>query len=154
MRAYVGHDDSLWKPILGYFTPGTPLYTEEGGEILKGLRKLDAAKRLLADSGYTGQPITCMAAQDLPHMKAWGDLTVDLLKRLDMKVDFSAVDWGTVIARLGQRSPPRQGGWQMHVSSYFGADRADPTSRFLRANGNEPSNGWTNNPQIEAEIAA
>jgi peptide/nickel transport system substrate-binding protein len=154
MRAIVGDDDSLWKPMPGYFPPGTPLYTEEGGDILKGPRKLEAAKRLLAESGYSGEPVTLMAAQDLPHMKAWGDLTVDLLKRLDMKVDFSAVDWGTVIARLGQRSPPRQGGWQMHVSSYFGADRADPTSRFLRANGNEPSNGWTNNPQIEAEIAA
>src|SRR5215470_6471694 len=154
MRALVGGDGRSWKSMPGYFPPGTPLYTEEGGDILKGPRKLEAAKRLLAESGYAGEPVTLMAAQDNPLFKAWGEVTVDLLKRLDMKVDFSAVDWGTVIARLGQRSPPRQGGWQMHVSSYFGADRADPTSRFLRANGNEPSNGWTNNPQIEAEIAA
>jgi peptide/nickel transport system substrate-binding protein len=33
---------------------------------LKGPRKLDAAGRLLAESGYAGQPVTCMAAQDLP----------------------------------------------------------------------------------------
>ena len=33
-------------------------------------------------------------------------------------------------------------------------DFADPTSRFLRANGDEPANGWANSPQIEAEIAA
>src|SRR5215831_3130681 len=52
MRAHVGDDDSMWKPMPGCFTPGTPLYTEEGGEILKGPRRLDAAKRLLADSGY------------------------------------------------------------------------------------------------------
>jgi hypothetical protein len=31
-------DDSLWKPMRGFFTPGTPLYNEEGGEILKGPR--------------------------------------------------------------------------------------------------------------------
>ena len=36
MRAIVGDDDALWKPLPGFFTPGTPLYTEEGGEILKG----------------------------------------------------------------------------------------------------------------------
>ena len=30
--------------MLGVFTPGTPLYNEEGGEILKGPRNLDAAK--------------------------------------------------------------------------------------------------------------
>src|SRR5262249_44281235 len=35
MRAYVG-DDNMWKPLPGFFPPGTPLYTEEGGEILKG----------------------------------------------------------------------------------------------------------------------
>ncbi len=154
MRAHVGDDDSLWKPMPGYFPPGTPLYTEEGGDILKGPRKVEAAKRLLAESGYAGEPVTVMAAQDLAHFKAWGDVTVDLLKRLDMKVDFAAVDWGTLIARRIQKSPPRQGGWQMFITGYFGVEFADPSNRLLRANGNEPPNGWANNPQIEAEIAA
>ena len=36
MRAVVGDDDNLWKPMPGFFTPGTPLYTEEGGEITQG----------------------------------------------------------------------------------------------------------------------
>src|SRR5947209_9965204 len=36
----------------------TPLYTEEGGEVLKGPRDFDAAKRLLAESGYSNQPVT------------------------------------------------------------------------------------------------
>ncbi len=44
----------------GFFTPGTPLYNEEGGDILKGPRNLDAAKKLLAQSGYAGQPVTCL----------------------------------------------------------------------------------------------
>src|SRR6266478_5799460 len=116
MRALVGDDPALWKPLPGFFTPGTPLYTEAGGEILKGPRNLDAAKKLLAESKYAGEPVTLMAAQDLAHMKIWGDVTVDLLKRLDMKVDFAAVDWGTLIARRMQKSPPRQGGWQMFVT--------------------------------------
>src|SRR5262245_59131172 len=42
----------------------------------------------------------------------------------------------------------------MYLTSYYGVDFADPTNRFLRADGNESSNGWANNPQIEAEIAA
>jgi peptide/nickel transport system substrate-binding protein len=154
MRAYVGGDDSLWKPMTGYFVPGTPLYTDDGGDILKGPRKMEAAKRLLADSGYAGEPVALMAAQDIAYMKGWGDVTVDLLKRLDMKVDLAAVDFGTVIARRAQKSPPRQGGWQMFLTSYYGVDFADPTNRFLRANGNDGANGWANNPQIEAEIAA
>jgi peptide/nickel transport system substrate-binding protein len=154
MRALVGDDDSLWKPMPGYFPPGTPLYTEEGADILKGPRKVEAAKRLLAESGYAGEPVTLMAAQDLFQFKAWGDVTVDLLKRLEMKVDFAAVDWGTLIARRMQKSPPCQGGWQMFVTGGFGVEYADPTNLKLRANGNEVQNGWANNPQIEAEIAA
>jgi peptide/nickel transport system substrate-binding protein len=154
MRAFAGNDESLWKPMPGYITPGAPLYTEEGGDILKGPRRLDEARRLLADSGYAGQPIVCMAAQDLPHHKAWGDITVDLLKRLDMKVDFAVVDWGTVVGRRQQKSPPAQGGWHLHLNSYSGADCIDPTNRFIRASGDSATNGWANIPQAEAEVAA
>jgi peptide/nickel transport system substrate-binding protein len=154
MSAYVGDDNSLWKPMPGYFPPGTPFYVDDGGDILRGPRKLEAAKRLLADSGYAGQPITLMAAQDIAYMKAWGDVTYDFLRRLDMKVDFAAVDWGTVVARIQQKSPPRQGGWHIYVSSSWGVDVAGPNHGFLRANGDAFQNGWANNPQIEAEIAA
>ena len=104
MRAVVG-DDALWKPLPGFFTPGTPLYSENGGEILKGPRRLDAAKRLLADSGYSGQPVTCVVAQDLQITKAQGEVTADLLRKLGVNVDFAAVDWGTNAARRAQKSP-------------------------------------------------
>jgi len=154
MRAVVGDDNSLWKPMPGYFLPGTPLYTDDGGDILKGPRKLDVAKRLLADSGYAGEPVTVMAPQDVPVAKAFGDVTMDLLKRLDMKVDLAAVDLGTVMARWPQKSPPRQGGWQMLVISASGILLGDPSGNFLRADGNTSGNGFANNPQIEAEIAA
>src|SRR5215470_10307496 len=105
MRAFLD-DDSLWKPQLGVFVPPSPLYNEEGGEILKGPRNFDAAKRLLGESGYSGQPVTCLAAQDLPFDKAWGEVTADLLKRLGMDVDLAALDWGTVLQRQQQKSPP------------------------------------------------
>jgi peptide/nickel transport system substrate-binding protein len=34
----------MWKPMPGFFAPGTPLYNEEGGDILNGPRNMDAAK--------------------------------------------------------------------------------------------------------------
>jgi peptide/nickel transport system substrate-binding protein len=153
MRAYVD-GDTMWKPLPGFFTPGTPLYTEEGGEILKGPRNLDAAKRLLAESNYAGEPIISMAAQDLAHHKAWGDLTADLLTRLGVKVDYAAVDWGTVVARRAQKSPPGRGGWHIFHTSFYGVDCVDPTNKLLRANGDKAFFGWPNIPEVEAEIAA
>jgi peptide/nickel transport system substrate-binding protein len=154
MRAVVG-DDAYWKPLPGFFTPGTSLYTDEGGDILKGPRDLDAAKRLLDQSGYAGQPVTCLVAQDLQFAKAQGDVTADLLKRLGMNVDFNAIDWGTTAARRAQKSPPGQGGWQMFHTWHAGAVCVDPSSyTAIRANGDKAWFGWPTSEKVEAEITA
>jgi peptide/nickel transport system substrate-binding protein len=155
MRALVGDDDSLWKPLPGFFTPGTPLYTEAGGEILKGPRQFDAAKKLLAESGYSGEPVTCLVAQDQSITKAQGDITADLLKRLGMNVDFAAIDWGTVGARRAQKSPPGQGGWQMFHTWHAGADCISPAAyNQIRATGDKAWFGWPDSPQVEAEVTS
>jgi peptide/nickel transport system substrate-binding protein len=153
MRALVGDDNNLWKPVPGFFTPGTSLYTEAGGDILKGKRDYDAAKKLLAESGYSGQPVTCVVAQDQPVTKAFGDVTADLLKRLGMTVDFVATDWGTVGARRAQKTPPGQGGWSMFHTWHAGADCVNPAPyTAIRANGDKAWFGWPDVPQVETEV--
>jgi peptide/nickel transport system substrate-binding protein len=154
MRSYFGDDNNLWKPMPSFFTPGMPLYNEEGGEILKGPRNFDAAKRLLADSGYAGRPVTCMVSQEQQTSKAWGEVTADLLKRLGMKVDYDAVDNGTLVARLAQKRPPGQGGWQIAPAGNWGVQFINPSSRPLRADGQYAVTGSPNIPEVEAEIAA
>jgi peptide/nickel transport system substrate-binding protein len=155
MRAIVGDDNALWKPLPGFFTPGTALYNEEGGEILKGPRNLDAAKKLLAQSGYAGQPVTCLVAQDQPITKAQGDVTADLLKRLGMNVDFAAIDWGTVGARRAVKTPPGQGGWQMFHTWHAGADTINPAPyHAIRGNGEKAWFGWPDISAVETEVTA
>jgi peptide/nickel transport system substrate-binding protein len=94
-----------------------------------------------------------MAAQDLPHHKAWGDVTVDLLKQLGANVDFIAADWGTVVARRTQKTQPGKGGWHMYHTSVYGVDCADATNKFLRADGTLAVNGWTQLREVEAGIS-
>ncbi len=154
MRAVVGSDDALWKNIPSFFTPGTPLYTEEGGEILK-MRNLDAAKKLLAESGYAGEPVTCLVAQDQPFLKPMGDVTAELLKKIGFKVDFVATDWGTVGGRRAKKEPPAQGGWNMFHTWHAGADCVSPASYVaVRGSGDKAWFGWPNVPTIETEVAA
>jgi peptide/nickel transport system substrate-binding protein len=154
MRAIVD-DDKLWKPMFGLFTPGTPLYNDEGGEILRGPRNFDGAKRLLAQSGYANQPVTCLVAQDMYALKAFGEVTADVLKRLGINTDFVATDWGTVVARRAQKSQPALGGWHMFPSWSSGLTWFSPAINVhLRANGDNAWFGWPNSPQVEAEIAA
>ncbi len=54
MQAIVGNTPDLWKPVAGYFPPGTPLFTEAGGDVLKGPRDYAGAKKLLQQAGYNG----------------------------------------------------------------------------------------------------
>ena len=153
MRALVGDDNNLWKPLPGYFTPGTPLYNEEGGEILKGKRDIAGAKKLLAESGYTNQPVTCVVAQDQPITKGQGDVTAELLKRIGMNVDFVATDWGTTGQRRAQKSPPGQGGWAMFHSWHSGSDCINPAVYIaIRASGDGAWFGWPNVPEVEKEV--
>jgi len=155
MRALVGDDPVLWKPLPGFFTSDTPLYTEAGGEILKGKRDLAAAKKLLAESGYSGQPVTCVVAQDQPITKAFGDVTADLLKQMGMNVDFVATDWGTVGTRRAQKTPPGQGGWQVFHTWHAGADCINPAVYIaIRANGDKAWFGWPDSPNVEKEVVA
>ena len=154
MRALVGSDDSLWKAVPGFFTPDTPLYTEEGGEVLK-MRNIEAAKKLLAESSYKGEPVVCVVAQDQPITKAMGDVTADLLKKIGMNVDFVATDWGTVGARRAKKDPPGQGGWSMFHTWHAGADCLNPAAyTAIRANGDKAWFGWPNSPEVEAEVTA
>ena len=152
MTALVGNDPSLWKTMGGFFTPGTPLYTEEGGEMMKAAN-LERGRAMLRESGYAGEPVTCLVAQDQPITKAQGDVTADLLRRLGMNVDYVATDWGTVGQRRAMKNPPGQGGWGMFHTWHAGADAINPVLyNAVRANGDGAWFGWPNVPAVEAEV--
>jgi peptide/nickel transport system substrate-binding protein len=153
MRAIVGSDDALWRPLPSFFTPGTPAYTEAGGEVLKGPRDIEAAKRLLREAGYDGQPITVLVAQDQAPLKAMGEVTNALLRSLGMNVDFVATDWGTVGQRRAQKTPPGQGGWHIFHTWHAGADCIAPASyNAIRGNGDGAWFGWPTSEKTEAAI--
>jgi len=154
MRAIVGDDTNLWKPCPSFFTPGTALYTETGGEPLKGKRDIEAAKKLLKEAGYAGQPVTCVVAQDQPITKAQGEITADLLKKIGMTVDFVATDWGTVGQRRASKNEPGKGGWGMFHTWHAGSDCVSPVGNIaIRTGGEKAWFGWPDNPAIEAEIS-
>ncbi len=152
MRSVVGSDTALWSVLGGFFTPGTSSYTEAGGEAMKA-KNMDAARRLLAESGYANEPVTCLVGQDQPLLKPMGDVTADLLRRLGMNVDFVATDWGTVGQRRAMRNPPGQGGWSMFHTWHAGADCVNPAAyNAVRANGDQAWFGWPNIPAVEAGV--
>ena len=154
MRAVVGDDETLWKPLPSFFTPGTPAYSEDGGDILKGPRKYEEAKKLLAEAGYKGEKIILCVATDVAITKAEGDVTADALARIGLNVDYQALDWGTVGARRAKKEPPSQGGWHIFHTWHAGADCINPAPyTALDAGGDKAWFGWPNDPKIQEGIA-
>jgi peptide/nickel transport system substrate-binding protein len=155
MQAVVGDDPDLWKKVPGFFTPDTPLYTEAGGEPLKGKRDYDAARKLLAEAGYNNEPIIVLVATDVAITKAQGDVTADLLKRIGMNVRYEALDWGTVGQRRAKKDPPGQGGWHVFHTWHAGADCVNPAPYIaLDASGDTAWFGWPKSDLVQERIAA
>lgn len=150
MRSIVGDDPNVWKPMPSFFTPGTPNFTEAGSEILMRPRDVAAARRLLAEAGYSGQPITVLVGQDIAPLRAMGEVTNALLRQIGMTVDFVATDWGTVGARRASREPPGRGGWHIFNTWLAGADCTNPAAYpALRTHGDGAWFGWPNDPATE-----
>jgi peptide/nickel transport system substrate-binding protein len=154
MRAVVGDDPALWKDCPSFFTPGTALYTTDGGEILEGPRKYDAAKALLKEAGYNGEKIALMVPTDIAITKAEGDVTADMLGKIGMNVDYQALDWGTVGARRAEKKPVAQGGWNIFHTWHAGADCINPAAyTALAATGDKAWFGWPSSEAVTAGIA-
>jgi len=155
MGAVVGDDQSLWKTLPGFFTPGTPLYTENGGEPLTGKRDYALAKKLLAEAGYKNEPIVLLVATDVAITKAQGDVTADLLKRIGMNVQYQALDWGTVGQRRAKKDPPSDGGWHIFHTWHAGADCVNPAPYIaLDCSGDTAWFGWPKSEVVQEKIAA
>ena len=99
--------------------------------------------------------MTCLVAQDQAPLKAMGEITADLLKKIGMTVDFVATDWGTVGQRRASKNLPGQGGWGMFHTWHAGADCVNPASHIaVRASGDKAWFGWPDSPEVEKEVAA
>ncbi len=150
MGAVVGNDPQLWQAMNSFFTVGTPNYTEEGSEIMTRPRDMAAARKLLQESGYNGQPVTILVAQDIAPLSAMGQVSNALMRGLGINVDYVATDWGTVGSRRASKEPPGRGGWQVFHTWFAGADCTNPSSYLgLRAHGEQAWFGWPSDPAIE-----
>jgi peptide/nickel transport system substrate-binding protein len=112
---------------------------------------LDRARRAVAESGYRGEPVVVLAATDVPAVAALSAVGIDMLRRAGLTVDEQAMDWGSVIRRLGSREPVSRGGWSAYFSNWAGLDHIDPAGHLvLRGQGAQGFIGWPDSPRLEA----
>jgi peptide/nickel transport system substrate-binding protein len=151
MQAAAGDDHSLWKDRVGVFSPGTPLASDAGIEVLTGPRDLARVRAELLKAGYDGQRVVLLTPANYPTTNALGLVAADVLKRVGMNVDLQSMDWGTLVQRRASRQPLDKGGWNLFVTSLNGTNNLDPASQLgIRGNGDKAWFGWPTAPALEA----
>ena len=150
MTAAAGTEPGIWRDGVGIFTPGTPLASEAGMEIITRPRDIERSKRELREAGYNGERVVLLGTTDQPALQALSEVGADLLKKLGMNLDYQVMDWGSVVQRRASKEPVERGGWSMFHTTWFGIDAVNPLGyQVLRSNGTDAWFGWPSAPRAE-----
>jgi peptide/nickel transport system substrate-binding protein len=154
MRAVVGDDRSAYTVPVGVFTPGTPMASDAGLEVLTRPRDPAAAAAALKAAGYANERVVLLVPTDYQHMKLMGEVLADTMGKCGMNVDLLATDWATMLQRRTNKGPVDKGGWSGFVTSWTGSDWLNPATHLsLRGTGEAGYPGWSKSPETEALIA-
>lgn len=152
MQAAVGADPAQVRTGIGFFTPGLGMESKVGLEALTGPRDLAAARKLVAESGYSGEKAVILATSNgPPEQQAICEVARELFVKLDLNVEYVDLDQGALEKRRLSREPAEKGGWSVAAITYDGLSAADPSSHpAIRGNGTKGFFGWPTSPELEA----
>ncbi len=120
-----------------------------GMEVFSAPPDVEKAKRLVGESGYKGEPVLLMSPTDQPALAQVAQVTREVFEKVGIKVNYSAMDWSTLVARRASQEPPDKGGWNAFCTSWSGVSVADPGGHFpIRGNG-KGAGGWFGWPTDE-----
>ena len=150
MQAVMGDDKTTYNAPVGCFLPGTA-YANDAGMDRLGPQPDATIKAMLQQAGYKDEPLTLLHPTDQPFYDAMTQVVAATLKRVGVKVDDAAMDWGTVVQRRNSREPLDKGGWSLFCTSFPALDFTSPLAApALRGNGLKAWYGWPTDPTIEA----
>ncbi len=151
MRAAHGDDRTLWNPCRSLYPCGTGYARDFGVNAMRG--DVAAARRMLSDAGYAGQPAAVINPTDFPSIGPLGQVTAQTLAAIGFKVDLRESDWGSVVQRRTSREPVDKGGWSVFHSFGSAASYYNPAvSTLILSQGGGAWFGWPENAGIEAMV--
>lgn len=148
MMAVAGEDPAYRHTPLGYFCPGTAMASDAGLDVFRGKRDYDKVKRELKAAGYAGEKVVLLVPANSLAQKPLGDVAADVMQRAGMNVEYTALDFGSVMKRRTNKGTPEEGGWSAFVGNWQGMDWLTPAGHIpLRGNASYP--GWSTSPRTE-----
>jgi peptide/nickel transport system substrate-binding protein len=143
VSAVVGDQEALGRTGVGVFPLASPYASTAGMDAITGKRDLAAARRMVAESGYKGEPIVLMSPSDQPALQQAAQVLDALYKSLGLNSQYTSMDWGTMIQRRNSNELPDKGGWSSYATSWVGLSVESPATHLpLRANGAATKAWW------------
>lgn len=144
LRAYVD-DPSLYTNCPSFYMCDSPYFTKAGWP----KPDVEKAKQLVKDSGYDGTPIVLLDATETALHPA-SLVVAQAMRDIGLKVDYQAMDWGTLSSRRTSKNPVGQGGWSIFLSGPAAPDMSEPVGHMaLRSNCEKAWFGWPCDEAIE-----
>ncbi len=151
MEAVAGAEPSMIRVPAGLFIPGSPLASNAGFDQVAKWGNIEAAKKLLVESGYKGERIVVLSATSIPSIWQMAQVANDTLKRIGLNLDVVAVEWGTVVQRRASTETIDKGGWNIFYTYLGGGGNMSPAAMSAgRGNGRAAWFGWPTMPKMEA----
>jgi len=150
LDAVLGDQQSLGRTA-GFFIPGSPMASDVDMDKIIGKRDVSLAKKLVAESGYKGEPVLLMSPSDQPQLTAMAQVTDAFYKSIGLNSQYTSMDWGTLVSRRASHEPASKGGWSSFCTTWGGLNVSNPGSHFpLRGNGAGGWFGWPTDDKMEA----
>ena len=150
IESVVGDQKELEMVPTGLFAPNFPMASKVGLENLALPRNIEKAKKMIAESGYKGEPVMIMSPSDQPALATMSEVARDMFQQIGLKVDYQSMDWGSVVTRRANQNPLDQGGWGSFITVMSPLTSANPGSMLvLRGNGRKGWFGWPTDPKLE-----
>jgi peptide/nickel transport system substrate-binding protein len=150
LDAALGDQREALGKTSGVFIPASPYANDAGLQALLGKRDLALAKKLVAESGYKGEPIVLMSPSDQAQLQSMAQVTDAFYKSLGLNSQYTSMDWGTLVSRRASHAPSAQGGWNSFCTTWGGLTVSNPGSHYpLRGNGDGGWFGWPKDPEME-----
>ena len=129
------------------FVCDTPLASDVGSETLVKGNGMDLAKALLAEAGYDGTPVVIMHPTDVGTLRTQPVVVAQAMRDAGFVVDLQAMDWQTLVGRRASQAPIAEGGWNMFMTNWVGADVFNPLVNNM-VNGKGADGGWFGWPDV------
>ncbi len=143
-------NQAFWQSGVGFFSPGSPMETSVGLEVLTGPRDPKKAAEEIKAAGYKGERVVVLDPVDYPWTHPCTLLAADTLKKVGLNVDIQAMDWGTLMQRRQSQEPADKGGWSVFVTALSGMSNFNPVGHIgLRGNGKDGWIGWATSQRLE-----